>query len=142
MPLAIWLAVGTLLLSLVVSLVTATWRLGNIETRVSQTLLARIELTEERDSKGRHDLANLFERALTEMRQNLRDTDTRHAALDREAIRKTDLASAEARLIATMAGIEQRITAAVGQIETRREADMEKLERRLAEAVRRGQESD
>lgn len=133
---ALWMAIATLFVSLLGSAVVATWRVAAIESRVSHGLLSRIELAEERDSKGRHDLANLFERSLTEMRQNLRDTDSRHAALDRDAIRKADLASVEARLIAAMAGIETRITAVVAQIEARREADMEKLDRRIAEVMR------
>jgi hypothetical protein len=79
----------------------------------------RVEALAEKESKSRHDLANQFTGVIGELRANLRDTDARHAALDRDAIRKVDLAAFEARMTADRAASEGRILSAIEKIDGR-----------------------
>lgn len=141
-----WLSISGLGVTWLVYVVIATWRLAGIEARsgdamrqATATLREKFEAQMEADkaicARARHDQANLFERALHELRSNLRDTDARHAVLDREAIRKADLAAFEGRLTASLSAHETRMQTLLATSETRRISEIEALDRRIAETI-------
>jgi hypothetical protein len=129
-------------MSMIIYIIIATWQLARTETRLIDTgrsLVDSLRREIEADmaardaaySKARHDTITQIDRTLMELRANLRDTDARHALLDREAIRKSDLAAFESRIMAALGALEARFTSALATNEMRRSNEIEKLDSRL-----------
>lgn len=125
-----WVSIVALAIACIGYAVTATWQLGRIEGRFADKLRAAIDgLRKETEadanardavaSRARHDYANLVDRSFMETRQGMKEMNERHFVLDREAIRKSDLAAFETRLNATLAAHESRLTSQIAKLEQR-----------------------
>lgn len=114
-----WVSIIALAIACIGYAVTATWQLGRVEGRChekSRSGIDGLRKEQESDAKARDAVTAS---AFMEMRQSMKEMNERHFALDREAIRKVDLAAFETRLNGTLAAHETRLTSLIAKLEQR-----------------------